>query len=143
MFESIPTREIQFSYLDDLVVTVRPACVDLNPLYVAAASYWVAPLKLASQLPDDHPRKLSDERALIALAKVYGMAVMAGSSDERLAAFTPDQWEAWLLENQPEFQSIRDVCEVRTNFVDQDDVAGAAERIAGLVADEFGAAVGT
>ncbi len=138
MFESIPTREIQFSYLDDLTITIRPAVTDLNPLYLAAGCAWVNPLRLAAELPEDHPRHLTEERALHALAKAYGMAVLTSPcSDPEMDAFTPSEWEDWLLGNLPEFQTIRDYAPVRTNFVRQEDVASAAARIAGSVADEF------
>lgn len=120
MFEGVPTRRIQFEYLDGLEIDFRPAVLDLNPLFVAASVAWIQPLTLAAQLPEDHPRHLGEERANRAMAKAYSMSVMVGSStSDELDGFTAAEWEAWLLEHPEEFASIRSVAEIRTNFVDE------------------------
>jgi hypothetical protein len=115
----VPTRIIEFPYLDGLELTIRPAVLDLNPLYVVACSAWLSPLKLAGELPDDHPRALTDARAEAALAKAYALAVVWESNKPAHEAYGPDDWEAWLLENPQEFRSLQTIAPVRTNFVDE------------------------
>jgi hypothetical protein len=103
VLEGIPVRTIRFEYLDGgLELSFRPAVLDLNPLFVAATAAYLHPLLLAAQLPDDHPRHLTEERAEAALAKAYGMAVIVTGNSPELE----------------EFRSLRSVAEVRTNFVE-------------------------
>jgi hypothetical protein len=118
---NVPIRTVEFSYLDGLEVHIRPAVLDLNPLYLAACQTWLSPLKLAGLLPEGHPRALTEKRAVAGLAKCYAMAVCAGSNVDEMDAWQPDQWEAWLLEHPDEFESLRTVAPVRTNFVPEDD----------------------
>ena len=118
MFEDMPTRTVCFQYLDGLEVEIRPAVLELNQLYVAAAIAWLRPLMLASQLPDDNPHRLTEERSERALAKAYGMAIMVGSStSDAMDRYTPAEWEAWLLGHRDEFASLRSVAAVPGNFV--------------------------
>lgn len=120
----IPTRTICFNYLDDLEITFRPAVLELNPIFAAGVIQWVQPLQLAAQLPEGHPRKLTEERALAALAKAYSIGVMQGSPDrDAEAPAKPEQWEAWLLANPAEFQSVRDIAEVESEFVTEEPAA--------------------
>lgn len=111
-----PTANVRFDYLDGLTIQVRPAFVDVNPLYDAAARAWIAPLELAAQLPDGHPRKLSEKHALENLVKVYAAGVICGCSDEEMDTWGPVQWEAWLLEHVEELHSLRDAAESRPVF---------------------------
>ena len=114
----IPTRTLCFEYLEGLEVVFRPAVLELNPLFVACVVQWVQPLQLAAQLPEGHPRKLSDERANAALRKVYANGVLQGKlrsvSEDRAA--TPAEWEAWLEAHPAEFDSLRSVAECPENF---------------------------
>jgi hypothetical protein len=122
----IPTRRIRFEYLDGLEVEFAPAVLELNPIFAACVIQWVQPLQLAAQLPDGHPHKLSDERALAALAKCYAAGAMRGSPDrDAEAPAKPQQWEAWLLANPPEFENIRSVAEVASNFPTEEPAAAA------------------
>jgi hypothetical protein len=123
MFDS---RTIRFDYLEGLEVVVKPAVLDLNPIYQAATIAYVQPLRLAAQLPDDHPRRLTEERAVAALVKAYAAAVMIAGDRDGMDDWRPHQWETWLAAHPEEFQSIRDVAEVRTNFVSEEEEVAAA-----------------
>jgi hypothetical protein len=113
---------MRFDYLEDLEVRFRAAVLgDVNPLFQAVTVAFIQPLELAASLPDDHPRKLTDERAERALAKAYAHGVMEGrpgGQAEGEAAFRPVEWEAWLLEHRAEFASIRSVAEIEDNFLE-------------------------
>ncbi len=116
----IPTRTINFDYLDDLKVRFRAAVLgDTNPLYQAVTIAFIQPLELAASLPEGHPRKLTEDRAEKALAKAYAHGVMEGrpgGQGENEPPFRPQEWEAWLLEHLEEFATIRSVAEVEENF---------------------------
>ncbi len=114
--EGVPTRELEFSYLDSLVLIIAPAVPDLNPLFAAAFMACIEPLTLAARLPEDHPRALTDERARPAIARAYAQGVVFGSLNPEMDAYSPDQWEEWLLNNPRELESILSVAQVRTNF---------------------------
>ena len=117
---AIPTRVICFSYLDNLEIEIRPALLDLNPLFHACCLAWLQPLTLSALLPDDHPRTLSEGRATGALAKVWGASVIVGSpTDDELNAYSAEEWTAWLIsdEHLPEFKSLREIAEEGACFV--------------------------
>ncbi len=114
--EGVPTREIEFSYLGGLTLTIAPAVPDLNPLFAAAYVALIQPLTLAARLPEDHPRALTDERARPALAKAYAQAVVFGTNEPSMEDFGPEQWEDWLLEHPRELESLTSIAQVRTNF---------------------------
>ena len=120
----IPTRRIRFEYLDGLEIDFRPAVLELNPIFAAGVIQWVQPLQLAAQLPDDHPRHLSDQRATAALAKAYAIGVMQGSPEPGAdAPAKPKQWEEWLIANPAEFESIRAIAEIESNFTTEEPAA--------------------
>ena len=119
--EGVPIREVEFSYLDGLTITVGPAAPDLNPLFAAAYIAFLEPLTLAARLPDDHPRALTEARARPALAKAYAEGVVFGADDPTFDGYTPAQWEEWLLENDEEFDSLISVVQMRSNFVTEQE----------------------
>ena len=131
--EGVSTREIEFSYLDGLTLTIAPAVPDLNPLFAAAYAALIQPLTLAARLPEDHPRALTDERARPALAKAYAQAVVFGSNDPAMKDFGPAEWEDWLLEHPRELESLTSIAQVRTNFSNENE--NEAQRLAQEVAD--------
>lgn len=133
---------LRFEYFDPpLTLSVLPAVGDLNPLYIAAAAR-LAPYELSAALPEDHPRRLTEERAEELLLPVFAEAVIAGSDDPAHEGWGPDEWVAWLAAHRDEFRSIREVAEHRRNFVTEaeDQAREAASAELGLLRRAFGGA---
>ncbi len=108
----IPIRTIRLEYMDNLEVEVRPAIPELNPIFAAFAHAVLKPLEIAARLPDDHPRALTEERALAALHRCYAAGVMLGSpTHPEMNDWVPAEWEKWLAGQVDAFLDIKDVCE--------------------------------
>ncbi len=113
----IPTRRIRFIHVEDLEIKIRPAVLDLNPIFRATALVYLRPLSLSTMLPEGHPRRLSDAQANVALAKVFGLSVILGSpTHPEHDAYSCEEWAAWLVAHEWEFEELSSVARVGTNF---------------------------
>ncbi len=117
-------RIIRFEYLDNLEIELRPASPMLNAVFAAFAEFHLRPLEISSMLPDDHPRALTEERALDALRKVFAAAVTVGSpTHEEFDGYQPREWYEWLLGHPDEFKSIQELAH-EDNYLDTAETPG-------------------
>ena len=111
-------RCIEFAYIPARI-NVMPADPKLNVLFRAASMTYLQPFALAVELG-----RLTEATALKNLAMAYGEGVIAGSPDEELMDFTPRDWTKWLLDHPEEFEQLKGICEVSSNFVDEGPANG-------------------
>lgn len=109
-------RRIVFEYLDPpLRLDVLPADVNVNAVFRAAAITHAQPAALAAMVG-----RLSEDAARRRLARAYAEGVITGSPTEGYTHYSRDDWCAWLLAHPEEFDRVRGICEVLSNFEDPD-----------------------
>lgn len=109
----------------ELALHIGPAVVGMNALFDAACMAFVKPYSLAQQAG-----RLTEEEALVPLAKAYAEAVIVRSESPEHEGFRPADWEKWLLANPEKFAIIRSIAEVKRNF-DPDAEVNHAQQPAG------------
>lgn len=103
-------RRILFEYRN-IEIDIFPADPEINMLFRAASMAYLKPLTFASQ-----SGRLSEERAVEALAAAYAEGVISGSPTPELTNLDTLGWRKWLLANPHEFNSLRGIAEHKDNF---------------------------
>lgn len=120
-------RRICFPYLSPPIkIDVWPADLESNAVYRAACIAWLKPLELAARVG-----RVDEEAGRTRLAWVYAEGVIQGSPSPQCDGWGRDEWRQWLLDHPEEFDRLRGICEVTTNFEDVPDDAPPRPTAAG------------